>query len=250
MRTPAPHRHPEISSVPLASTKSVLDYTSLPLFLRLFLSFLENFRNISPHCVPFGTVVEPVLDFIRPANIEIAFFASNLPSKKIFLAAFRCFPVQFALPFFRKKASPGSSHAPSFNSSYSCLAAHFFQCIDRAFCMYQHLFDVLWTHISSIFILSPWTNVCKHGHTMPKSRWAPQVIAGITLARENFLTPTFHVIFRMALFFFIRFFFSPLVFFLLFSDRLPEFSRLTQLFLQETTRFNHLALSFLTIFSD
>ena len=59
-------------------------------------------------------------------------FCVHPTSKKIFLATSRCFSVQFSFTFLRKRASPGSSHAPSFNSSYPCFAAHFFQYTDRA----------------------------------------------------------------------------------------------------------------------
>ena len=61
-----PHLHSEVTSIPLAFTERVRDFSSLPLpfFLRRFrllLPFPEGFRNTSPHCVPFRTVVKPVL---------------------------------------------------------------------------------------------------------------------------------------------------------------------------------------------
>ena len=140
--------HSEVTSITSAFAERVRDYTLFaPFFLRRFRLLLplpEAFRNISPHCVPFRTVVTPLLfcaflhlpsltlTDIRPSNIEKPFLCVQPPSKKIFLATLRCFSVQFSLTFFRKR--PGSSHAPSFDSSHSCFAAHFFQNTDRALC--------------------------------------------------------------------------------------------------------------------
>ena len=64
---------------------------------------------------------------VTHSEMKNSLFCVQPPSKKIFLATLRCFSVQFSFAFFCKRAGPGSSHAPSFNSSYSCLAAHFFQ---------------------------------------------------------------------------------------------------------------------------
>ena len=61
-------------------------------------------------------------------------FCVHAPSQKIFLATLRCFSVQLSFTLFRKRASPGSSHAPSFNSSFSCFATHFFKKTERALC--------------------------------------------------------------------------------------------------------------------
>ena len=78
--------HTEVASIPLAFTERVRDYASLslPFFLRrcLLLPLSEGLWNLSPYCVPFLTVVKPVLlcaflhlasltlTDIRPANIE------------------------------------------------------------------------------------------------------------------------------------------------------------------------------------
>ena len=87
-----------VTSVPLAFTERVRDFSSLPFpfFLRRFrvlLPLSQAFRNIPPHCVPFRTVVKPVLlcaflhlasltlTDIRPANIEYDALWSNPPSQ-------------------------------------------------------------------------------------------------------------------------------------------------------------------------
>ena len=68
---------------------------------------------------------------VRPSSIEEPFLRATSIQKDL---PGRCFSVQLSLTFFRKRARPGSSHAPSYNSSYSCSAAHFFQYTDRALC--------------------------------------------------------------------------------------------------------------------
>ena len=174
----------KVTSVPLAFNERVRDYASLPLpfFLRrsrLLLPLSEGFRNIPPHRVRFRTVVKPVLfcaflhltsltlTDVRPSNVEQSFFCVQPPSKKIFLATLRCFSVQFSFTFFLKRANLGSSHAPSFNSSYSSLAAHFFQYTDRALCTNIYLTLFGHTYLMSIVISSLKTSVCQCGRLVP-----------------------------------------------------------------------------------
>ena len=72
--------------------------------------------------------------------------------------------------FFRKRASPGLSHAPSFNSSSSCLAAHFFQYTDRALCTSIFLTSLGHTYLMSILLSSLKINECQCDYFMPRSR--------------------------------------------------------------------------------
>ena len=180
-----PHLHPEIPSVPLASTEWVLNYTSLPFpfFLRCFRLLLplpQNFQTISHHCVPFRTVAESVLfcallhltsltlTDIRPSYFEWTFlrpasFHRGLPG----LIAMLFSPILHHL--FCKRASPSSSDAPSFSSSYSCLAAHLFQHTDRALCTSIFLTSFGHTYHVSLHLIIM-TIVRQHGQCVPKSR--------------------------------------------------------------------------------
>ena len=60
-------------------------------------------------------------------------FCTQPPSRQKILATFLCFSVHSSFVFFRSKTRAGSNHIPSFpsfNSSCSCFAAHFFQWAD------------------------------------------------------------------------------------------------------------------------
>ena len=72
-------------------------------------------------------------------------FCVQPSSRKIFLATLRYVTVLSSLSFLHKRAGACSIHTPSFRSSYSCFAAHFFQYTDRA-PLHQHFFNVSWAH--------------------------------------------------------------------------------------------------------
>ena len=152
----------------MAFTERVRDDTSLqlPLFLR---SSRFHFLKAS------GTVVKPVLfsaflhvasltlTDIRPANIEESLLRPSSFQRKSSWShydAFRSNPPSF---FKQELASPGSIHVPSFNSSYPCFAAHFFQYTDRALGT-SIFFNVSWAHTHT-----PHVNSCLI-HLMPMSR--------------------------------------------------------------------------------
>ena len=97
-------------------------------------------------------------------------FCAHPHSKKIFLATLRCFSVQSSLTFFRKRARAGSSHTPSFSSSCSCFAAHFYQYTDRAACTGIFLTSLGHTNLMAILVSSLKINVCQCGHFIPRSR--------------------------------------------------------------------------------
>ena len=82
-----PFFHAEVTSVPLAFTQRMRHTASLPFplvlrHLRLLLPFPDGLWDLLPHCVPFRTVVKPVLfcaflqlaglsfTNIRPSNVE------------------------------------------------------------------------------------------------------------------------------------------------------------------------------------
>ena len=125
---------------------------------RLLLPPSEGFRNIPPYCAPFRTVVKPVLlcaflhlasltlTDIRPANIKEPLLRPTSFQEDL-SGTLRCFSVQTPFPFFCKRTGAGSIHVPSFSSSCSCFAAHFFQYTDRALCTSIFLTS-LGTHIS------------------------------------------------------------------------------------------------------
>ena len=87
--------------------------------------------------------------YLRPTSQKrTVSFASNLHPGKSFLPHFDAFRTNF----YHKRARSGSSHAPSFHSSCSCIAAHFFQYIDRAFCTNIFLTSFGHTCISCQFL--------------------------------------------------------------------------------------------------
>ena len=128
------------------------------------LPFPESFQNTSPHCVPFPTVVEPLLfctfllltsltlTVVRPSNIEYFFlrpasFQNDLPCHISMLfspISFFSFHSHHGLPWF-KPCSP---------LYYSCLAAHFFQYTDRALCTSIFLTSFGHTYLMSSFVSS------------------------------------------------------------------------------------------------
>ena len=81
------------------------------------------------------------------------------PSKRIFLATLRCFSVQFSFTFFRKRASPGSSHAPSFQLFVLMLSCPFLP-IYWSGPLYQHLSGIFWTHICHVNCFPITENQC------------------------------------------------------------------------------------------
>ena len=178
-----------MTSIPLASTERVRDDSTLPLplFLRRFRLMLpppEAFRNIPSYCVPFRTVVKPVLlcvffhlasltlTHIRPDYIEKSPFASNLlPRRSFWLHYGACRPsVQSSFTFFRRRAGAGSSHAPLFQFfilAHCCplLSVHW------SGPLHQHLLNVSWAHKPHVnFCLIAENHVCQYGPFYTRSR--------------------------------------------------------------------------------
>ena len=112
----------------------VFDYASLPLpfFLRRLPEYLASLRAIPDSGRACASLCRPPscrvdIDLHPTSQCQMIFFACNLLPKRSswpHVGAFRSSPL---LLCFAKKASPGSSHAPCFHSSYSCcppLPAH------------------------------------------------------------------------------------------------------------------------------
>ena len=74
------------------------------------------------------------------------------------------------LRLLRSTARTGSGQIPSFNSSYSCFAAHFFQKTDLACCTSIFFTSFGQTYLMSILASPSNMNVCHCGHFIPRSR--------------------------------------------------------------------------------
>ena len=153
-----PLSYTEVTSIPLRGC-GTMPLCHVHSFFDIFAfcsHFLKDSRMSPPYFLQFWAVVKPCAFLCPPLSCQLdtdlhpssqcrtVSFASNLLPRRSFW--------QTHFVFFRKRASPGSSHAPSFNSSCSYFAAHFFQYTDRA--LYQHLFNVPWAHMPDVNFLS------------------------------------------------------------------------------------------------
>ena len=109
-----------------------------------------------------------MLSFDQPMSKSLSY--SQPPSRNNFLATLRCLSVHSSFVLLRNRARAGSSQIPSFNSSYSCFAAHFFQNADLPCSKNRFLTSFGQTNLMSTLTCPSKVQMCHRGRFMPKSR--------------------------------------------------------------------------------
>ena len=190
------HLHPEIFFVPLTSNNFHKVIARLYSFAISILSLMFSpFAPISWKLPEDLASLRAILDsgrvcallYLPPSDKLDTDWHQTIQYRKIFpkdLPGHISTLFSPFLPYFLwQKSQPGSSHAPSFNSSCSCLAAHFFQYTERALC--TSIFSTSFAHTK------PHVNLCVIAEDQRVPVWP--FYAQITGLTHHFSCGSFHL---------------------------------------------------------